>query len=259
MSSLSKLRHQLQRRPSMSYALEKGDFDPHRQLKRTLGWFDVAMLGVSVSVGAGIFSVGAKVVTQQAGPSAILSFIISAIVCGFACLCYGEFTSKLPLSGSSYTFAYFSLGELVAWVIGWNILLEMFMSSAIILKYWSIYLNSTFRLIGIDIHANLQVGSVSIDWAVFFGALLFTILLIRGTKLSAKAATVFVFIKIGVILYVVIMGLQFFKIENLTPFIPPEQLSTSSAAFDQSLFSLSGMFSVTAILLVGLIALMSRS
>lgn len=195
------------------------------------------MLGVSVSVGAGIFSVGSKVIINQAGPAAILSFIISAIVCGFACLCYGEFTSKLPIAGSSYTFSYFSLGELAAWIIGWNILLELFMSSAVILKFWSIYLMTTFRLFGFEIQETFNFFGLEVDYAVFIGAAIFTILLIRGTKLSSRAATVFVFVKLAVIAFVVFMGLQFFNFDNLSPFIPAETVIESPNVMDQSLFS----------------------
>jgi APA family basic amino acid/polyamine antiporter len=107
-----------------------------RTLKRTLNAWDMAVMGVAVAVGAGIFSVGAQAAAFHAGPAVILSFIIAGVVCGAAVMCYAEFASMLPVAGSAYTFTYTTVGEIIAWIIGWDLILEMLMASSVISKYW---------------------------------------------------------------------------------------------------------------------------
>ena len=112
--------------------------EPGRQLQRTLGVFDLMILGVAVAVGAGIFSVGARAAGSFAGPAVIFSFILAAATCAVATMCYAEFASSVPVTGSAYTYTYLTMGEGLAWIIGWNLLLEMVSAGAVIAKYWGI-------------------------------------------------------------------------------------------------------------------------
>ena len=108
-------------------------------LKRSLGVLDLAVMGVAVAVGAGIFSVGAQAAADHAGPAVIISFLIAAVVCGLAIMCYAEFASSIPVAGSAYTYAYATLGELFAWIIGWDLILEYAVASATVAHGWSHY------------------------------------------------------------------------------------------------------------------------
>ena len=111
-------------------------------LKRDLTWWDLAIMGVAVAVGAGIFSIGAQAAAFHAGPAVVLSFLIAGVVCGAAVMCYAEFASMIPVAGSAYTFTYTTVGEIVAWVIGWDLILEMLMAGSVVSMYWGVYLNA---------------------------------------------------------------------------------------------------------------------
>ena len=130
-----------------------------RSLKRDLTWWDLAIMGVAVAVGAGIFSIGAQAAAFHAGPAVIISFLIAGVVCGAAVMCYAEFASMIPVAGSAYTFTYTTVGEIVAWVIGWDLILEMLMAGSVVSKYWGVYLNDFFRLVGWTINTNVTIGS----------------------------------------------------------------------------------------------------
>ncbi|MDR2508589.1 MAG: amino acid permease [Candidatus Ancillula sp.] len=226
------------RRPRLEYTLSRAELDQKRALKRSLTWFDIAILGISMSVGAGIFSVGAKVISEQAGPAAIISFLIAAVVCALAAMCYAEFASSIPIAGSAYTFSYSTLGEIIAWVIGWNIILELFMAGSVVIKYWAVYLYTSMRLLGVSLPGQIHILNFNVDWTIFLGAIFFTSLLVFGTKLSARVASVFVVIKIGVILFVVIAGFRYFDPQNLVPFIPDATpISGESSLETQSILS----------------------
>lgn len=174
-------------------------------------------------VGAGIFSVGAKVIANEAGPSAIISFLIAGAACALAAMCYAEFSSTIPIAGSAYTYSYSTLGEIVAWIVGWNLILELFMAAAVILKYWSEYFFTFIELFGGTVTHTIGQGFLSIEWPILIGAILFTVMLAIGTKFSTRFATIFVVIKVVVILFIVVNGFRFFNPANLTPFIPPAQ------------------------------------
>ena len=117
-----------------------------RSLKRSLGVWDLAIMGVAVAVGAGIFSVGAKAAANNAGPSITIGFLLAAVTCGLAIMAYAEFASSVPVAGSAYTFTYATLGELLAWIIGWDLILEMLSASAVIASYWGLYLHSVVKI-----------------------------------------------------------------------------------------------------------------
>ena len=153
-----------------------------RSLKRDLTWWDLAIMGVAVAVGAGIFSIGAQAAAFHAGPAVIISFLIAGVVCGAAVMCYAEFASMIPVAGSAYTFTYTTVGEIVAWVIGWDLILEMLMAGSVVSKYWGVYLNDFFRLVGWNINTNVTIGSFNFDFAPIIVVAFFTALLVCGTK-----------------------------------------------------------------------------
>lgn len=240
------------RRKSVEDSLAASD-EPHRTLKRELTAWDLAVLGVAVAVGAGIFSVGATAAADYAGPSVIVSFVIASIVCALAVMCYAEFASALPVAGSAYTFSYATMGEVVAWIIGWDLILEMLLAAAVIAKFWGVYLGDAFSLFGVDVPTTLHLGPVDLDWGPVFIVAVFTALLALGTKLSTRINSVFTLIKVGITLFVIVVGFFYVKASNYTPFVPPAQPAPGKGTMEQSLFSfLSGqeptMYGVTGLL-----------
>lgn len=216
--------------------------DPDRSLKRDLSAWDLAVMGVAVAVGAGIFSVGATAAANHAGPAVIVSFVIASLVCGLAIMCYAEFASTLPVAGSAYTYSYATMGELLAWIIGWDLILEMLLASAVIAKFWGVYLADAFRLFDVELATTLHLGAVDLEWGpvVIVGA--FTTLLVVGTKLSSRVNSVFTVLKVGITLFVIVAGFFYVKAENFTPFVPATQDAPGKTAMDQPLLAfLSGL------------------
>lgn len=199
-----------------------------RSLKCDLTWWDLAIMGVAVAVGAGIFSIGAQAAAFHAGPAVIISFLIAGIVCGAAVMCYAEFASMIPVAGSAYTFTYTTVGEIIAWVIGWDLILEMLMAGSVVSKYWGVYLNDFFRLIGWNINTNIAIGSFNFDVAPLIIVAFFTALLVLGTKIGARVDGALTVLKIAIVLFVVVVGFFYIKADNFTPFIPPSEPAASS-------------------------------
>lgn len=197
--------------------------EPGRQLKRTLGVFDLMILGVAVAVGAGIFSVGARAAGSFAGPAVIFSFVLAALTCAMATMCYAEFASSVPVTGSAYTYTYLTMGEGVAWIIGWNLLLEMISAGAVIAKYWGIYLSTIFATAGLHVPSTLHLGGIDMEWGPFVIVAVFTALLILGTKASARVNNLFTLIKIAITLFVIVVGFTYVDLKNYMPFVPPAQ------------------------------------
>ncbi|MFE6233693.1 amino acid permease [Cellulosimicrobium sp. NPDC057862] len=222
------------RRKSVEDSLAAID-DPERSLKRSLTTWDLAVLGVAVAVGAGIFSVGATAAANYAGPSVIVSFVIASIVCALAVMCYAEFASAIPVAGSAYTFSYATMGELVAWIIGWDLILEMLLASAVIAKFWGVYLGDAFGLFGIDLPLTIPIGPVDLEWGPVFIVAVFTTLLAIGTKLSTRVNSVFTVIKVGITLFVIVVGFFFVDASNYSPFVPPSQPAPEQTALEQPL------------------------
>ncbi|MET0435180.1 MAG: amino acid permease [Cellulomonas sp.] len=210
--------------------------DPDRSLKRSLTAWDLAVLGVAVAVGAGIFSVGATAAANYAGPGVIISFLIASVVCALAIMCYAEFASTLPVAGSAYTFSYATAGELVAWIIGWDLILEMLLAAAVIAKFWGVYLSDAFGLFGIDVPTTLELGPVDLDWGPVLVVGVFTALLAVGTKLSTRVNSIFTIIKVAITLFVIVAGFFYVRAENYSPFIPPSQPAESASGLEQPLF-----------------------
>jgi len=224
------------RRPSVEAALAASN-DPERSLRRSLTAWDLAIMGVAVAVGAGIFSVGATAAADYAGPAVIVSFVIAAVVCGLAIMCYAEFASALPIAGSAYTFSYATMGEVVAWIIGWDLILEMLLGSAVIAKFWGIYLADAFHLFGLNVPSTVHLGGLSIDWGPLLVVAIFTTLLTVGTRLSSRVNAVFTVLKVAVTIFVVVAGFSYVNSANYHPFVPPSQPSPTGSALHQSLIN----------------------
>src|SRR5580704_17521766 len=138
--------------------------EPESRLRKDLTWWDLTVFGVAVVIGAGIFTVTASTAGDITGPAIWISFAIAAATCALAALCYAEFASTLPVAGSAYTFSYATFGAFVAWIIGWNVLLELAVGAALVSKGWSSYLGTVFGFAG----GTVKLGTFQLDW----GALL---------------------------------------------------------------------------------------
>ena len=209
--------------------------EPDTRLRKSLTWWDLTVFGVSVVVGAGIFTVTASTAGNITGPAISLSFILAAVTCGLAALCYAEFASTVPVAGSAYTFSYATFGEFVAWIIGWDLILEFSIGAAVVAKGWSSYLGTVFGFSG----GVADLGVVQLDWGALLIIAIVATLLAFGTKLSSNFSAVITAIKVAVVLLVVIVGSFYIKTANYTPFIPPPTPGdTAGTGVDQSLFSL---------------------
>lgn len=213
--------------------------EPETKLRKNLGTWDLIVFGVSIVIGAGIFTLAARTAGDVAGPSVSVSFVLAAIACGLAALCYAEFASTVPVAGSAYTYSYATFGEFIAWIIGWDLVLEFAVASAAVSKGWSNYLAEGFGMLGLDVPTVLPLGPVQFDWGAVLLAAVLTTLLAVGTKLSARVSLVITTIKVGVVLLVIFAGIAFVSAANYTPFVPPAQPDTADEPkLDQSLFSL---------------------
>lgn len=187
-------------------------------LHRTLGATNLTALGVGGIIGAGIFVLTGQAAAQYAGPAIVLSFILAALACGFAGLCYAEFASMIPIAGSAYTYAYTTLGELVAWIIGWDLILEYLFGASTVAVGWSGYVVSFLKDLGVTIPPALSQAPLNLP-AMFIVALM-TALLVVGISKSAKFNNIIVFAKICVILLFIVFGAAHVNTQNLTPLIP---------------------------------------
>ncbi|OBI48819.1 amino acid permease [Mycobacterium kyorinense] len=208
--------------------------EPGTRLRRDLSWWHLTVFGVSVVIGAGIFTVTASTAGNITGPAIWVSFLIAATTCGLAALCYAEFSSTLPVAGSAYTFSYATFGEFLAWVIGWNLVLELAIGAAVVAKGWSSYLG---MILGFQA-GTVIFGSVMLDWGALLIVGLVAVLLALGTKLSSHFSAVVTAIKVGVVVLVVIVGAFYIKRANYSPFIPPPEADHAGTGVDQSVLSL---------------------
>jgi APA family basic amino acid/polyamine antiporter len=184
-------------------------------LKRSLGPLNLTALGIGSIIGTGIFVLTGTAASQNAGPALVLSMIISAAGCAFSGLCYAEFAAMVPVAGSAYTYAYATTGELFAWIIGWDLILEYALSTSTVAVGWSGYFASLARDLGVTIPA----GAVNVPAMII--VLLVAALLVIGIKESADTNTWLVAIKAMVLVVFVVAGASYVKRANLTPFIPP--------------------------------------
>ncbi|KUI31153.1 amino acid permease [Mycobacterium sp. IS-1496] len=208
--------------------------EPGTRLRKDLSWWDLTVFGVSVVIGAGIFTITASTAGNLTGPAISISFVIAAIACGLAALCYAEFASTVPVAGSAYTFSYATFGEFMAWIIGWDLILEFAVAAAVVAKGWSSYLGTVFGFGG----GVANFGGFEVDWGALVIIAVVTLLLARGTKLSAEVSLIITVIKVAVVLLVVVVGSFFIKAANYSPFIPPAESGEGGTGSEQSLFSL---------------------
>ncbi|WP_214320191.1 amino acid permease [Nonomuraea sediminis] len=203
--------------------------EPEHQLRKRLSALDLTVFGIGVIVGTGIFVLTGQVAKLTAGPAVALGFVVSGVVCGLAALCYAEFASTIPVAGSAYTFSFATLGEFPAWVIGWDLMLEMALAAAVVAVGWSGYFAALLESIGIHLPAWMAGEAPVVNLPAIVIVLILTVILVLGIKLSSRVNEVIVAIKVSVILLVIIAGLFFIKAANYTPFIPPA-ISTPAVA-----------------------------
>jgi APA family basic amino acid/polyamine antiporter len=194
-------------------------------LKKELGAFDLTMLGIGAIIGTGIFVLTGVAAAEHAGPALILSFVISGLACVFAALCYAEFASSAPVSGSAYTYSYATFGELIAWILGWDLILEYGLASSAVASGWSGYLQGL--LAGFGIHFPTAISSAYdpahgtfVDVPAILITLIITFLLTQGVKNSARFNSTVVIIKLAVIVLFIAIGAWYVKPANWSPFMP---------------------------------------
>jgi len=230
----------LLRTKSVEQSIDDTD-EPDTRLRKDLGTWDLIVFGVAVVVGAGIFTVTASTAGDTAGPSISLAFVLAAVACGLAALCYAEFASTVPVAGSAYTFSYATFGEFIAWIIGWDLVLEFAVGSAVVAKAWSEYLATVFGQFGTEITTSLPLGPLSLDWGALLLVAVLTTLLVLGTKLSSRVSMVFTGIKVAIVLLVVVVGLFYVNPANYSPYIPPAAPGgEGDSGLTQSLLSVIG-------------------
>jgi len=191
-------------------------------LKRSLGPLNLTALGIGSIIGTGIFVLTGTAASQNAGPALVYSMIISAVGCAFSGLCYAEFASMVPVAGSAYTYAYATAGELFAWIIGWDLILEYALSASTVAVGWSGYFVSLARDVGVNVGpVDMSGAPVGFNAPAALIVLLVAALLVVGIKESANTNTVLVVIKAAVLVVFVAAGAAYVNRANLTPFVPP--------------------------------------
>jgi APA family basic amino acid/polyamine antiporter len=205
----------------------------HR-LRRVLGPVQLTALGVGCIIGAGIFVLTGLAANLYAGPGLALSFVVAGVGCALAALCYAEFASTVPVAGSAYTYAYATLGEVFAWIIGWDLVLEYAVASSVVAHGWSHYLLSFLGLFGVTLPAAITAGPIDIDstthaWVVtgaWFNlpaaliVLLVTVVLVIGIRESARFNAAMVLLKLAVVTFVIVVGWRYVDTRNWHPFMP---------------------------------------
>ncbi len=224
----------LTRRKSIEQSMADTD-EPEHSLRKELSAWNLIVFGVSVVIGAGIFTITASTAGNKAGPAISVSFIMAAIACALAALCYAEFASTVPVAGSAYTFGYATFGEFLAWILGWDLILEFAVGAAVVAKGWSSYLGSVFGFAG----GTAEIAGHDVDWGAIVIIAVVTTLLVLGTRLSSQVSAVITAIKVAVVLLVIIVGFFYIKADNYTPFVPPSETGAGTEkSVDSTLFSL---------------------
>ncbi|MFG2533116.1 amino acid permease [Streptomyces sp. NPDC048516] len=235
--------------------------EPEHTLKKSLSALDLTVFGVGVVIGTGIFVLTGKIAKEQAGPAVAVSFVVAGVVCALAALCYAEFASTVPVAGSAYTFSYASLGELPAWIIGWDLILELALGCAVVAVGWSGYVRSLLDSAGLHLPAGLSgthEGRFGFDLLATILVLVLTGILVLGMKLSSRVTAVVVGIKVTVVLLVIIAGSFLINGDHYEPFIPPSKPSEAGGGlaaplaelifgFTPSNFGVMGIFAAAAV------------
>ncbi|HEX2769899.1 MAG TPA: amino acid permease [Geobacteraceae bacterium] len=212
------------RRKFLGHILEELDIEQHR-LNRSLNAFDLTIMGIGAIIGVGIFVLTGAAAAKYAGPGVILSFVISGAACAFAGLCYAELASSIPVAGSAYNYAYATMGEMVAWIIGWDLILEYIVACIAVAIGWSGYFVNIMAAIGNTIPAWCSAAPGTVPGAVInlpaiLIVLLLTVILVIGIKESARFTGVMVFIKVVTVLVFILVGISHVNPANWHPFMP---------------------------------------
>jgi APA family basic amino acid/polyamine antiporter len=220
-------------KPLETIIAQSGVTGESHHLKRTLGAGNLVALGIGAIIGAGLFSITGLAAANHAGPAVTISFVIAALGCAFAGLCYAEFSSMIPVAGSAYTYSYATLGELIAWIIGWDLVLEYAVGGATVSISWSRYLAKFLKHYNVDIPYQFFMSPfdsvTSADGTVIHGIInlpavliiiVLSMLLIKGTKESALVNILIVALKLTVVIVFIALGWGYINHANYTPYIP---------------------------------------
>ncbi len=226
--------------------------DSEKGMKRTLTAWSLVALGIGAIIGAGLFVRTATAAAQNAGPSVTLGFIVAAIGCALAGLCYAELSSSIPISGSAYTYTYATMGELLAWIIGWDLILEYAVGAATVGIAWSEYLNNllvnvlhTSPIPFAFSHSPFQESPTGehgiINLPAFFIVAMISLLLIKGTKESAFVNGLIVLVKVSIVILIIVFGWHFINPINHTPYIPQPSVFTDEHNVDHHFGGIMGI------------------
>ncbi len=218
---------------SLSVLFAEADEVGEHTLKRTLGPTQLVMLGIGAIIGAGLFSITGGAAAHNAGPAVTISFVIAAVACAFAGLCYAEFASMIPVAGSAYTYSYATMGRFIAWIIGWDLVLEYAVGAATVSISWSRYLVKFLEHYNIQLAPQMTMspwdsvtmadGSIVtgiMNLPAVFIVVLMSLILVRGTQESSRINGVIVGLKVAVVLIFIGLGWQYINVANYTPYIP---------------------------------------
>jgi basic amino acid/polyamine antiporter, APA family len=237
----------INRKKSIESLMKEANAEGGHTLKRTLSASSLIALGIGAIIGAGLFVRTAAASADHAGPAVLMSFIVAAIGCALAGLCYAEFASSIPIAGSAYTYSYATMGELVAWIIGWDLVAEYALGAATVAIAWSEYLNKLLEKLGGSAipfqfcHSPFEVaddgtrGLINLP-AIFIIAVL-TLILIRGAKESALVNGIVVVIKVSIVVVFIGIGWGFMKSENHTPMIAKKGVYLNTKEFHKSFYT----------------------
>ena len=240
----------LWRKKSLDKLILEAD-DNEKGLKRTLTAGALIALGIGAIIGAGLFVRTAAAAANNAGPSVTLAFVVAGIGCALAGLCYAEFASMIPIAGSAYTYSYATMGEAIAWIIGWDLVLEYAIGAATVSIAWSEYLNKLLAYIDMRIpyewsHSPFETDPISgvggmMNIPALFIVFVLTLLLIRGMKESAFVNGIIVITKVAIVIMVIILGWGYINPVNHTPFIPEASVFTDSQGVDHNYGGIMGI------------------
>lgn len=217
------------------------------ELKRVLGKWSLTAIGIGAIIGGGIFVLTGTAAHYHAGPALALSFLVAGIACIFAALCYAEFSSILPVEGSAYAYAYGTVGELFAWVIGWGLILEYAMGAMTVAVSWSGYFNKFLKLFGIHLPGMLtndpfSAGGFAVNLPAFLIVWVVTYILVIGIKEAASANNVIVLLKVAAVLFVIFAGMFYIVPENWVPFIPEATIIPGEGGKPHEAYGVMGIF-----------------
>lgn len=229
---------------------DENEIDDEKSLKRTLNAGNLIALGIGAIIGAGLFVRTAAAAANNAGPSVTIGFIIAAIGCALAGLCYAEFASMIPIAGSAYTYSYATMGEFMAWIIGWDLVLEYALGAATVGIAWSEYLNKLLEYVGMHIpyewcHSPFETSTLGITGIMnipaLFIILLLSLLLIRGTKESAWVNGIIVITKVAIVILFIVFGWSFMNPENHANYIPEATIYADSQGVEHNYGGIMGI------------------